>query len=133
MSRRWVQEDYPSKLWLSESEAMEVLSGGPKPRWFHPWAEHARVAPRRAPHPWGYIHIHGEWGSAPVWELVGYWSREDLAWGLESLFRPLHGHGSHEWYVRDVSGWLNDHECHGVFYWLPTDPRVLRLPLGVTR
>ncbi|WP_223690982.1 hypothetical protein [Leifsonia poae] len=122
-----IADTYPDKVGLSESEAMHVLRSGPLPRWFHPWAEHARVAPQ-TPRPWGYVHIHGEWGEPPVWELVGYYSLEDLAWGLQSLFDR-----SHDWHVLDVDGYLNDHECHGVFYWLPSDPQLLRLPLGVTR
>jgi hypothetical protein len=122
-----IADTYPDKVGLSESEAMHVLRSGPLPRWFRPWAEHARVAPQTS-RPWGYVHIHGEWGEPPVWELVGYYSLEDLAWGLQSLFDR-----GHDWHVLDVDGYLNDHECHGVFYWLPGDPQLLRLPLGVTR
>lgn len=125
--RRWVQVDYPSKPWLSKSEAMGELRDGPKPEWFRVWADHAGFAPQTAC-PWGYIHIHGEWGQPPVWELVGYDSREGLNWGLRSLFLR-----DHDWYWRDVDGHLNDHECHGVYYWLPGDPNMLPLPLGVTR
>lgn len=126
-SRRWARVDYPGKIWLSESEAMGELRIGPNLEWFRVWADHARVAPQTA-RPWGYIHIHGEWGEPPVWELVGYWSPEKLRWGLLSLFKS-----GHEWHWRDINGYLNDHECHGVFYWLPGDPNLLPLPLGVTR
>ena len=128
MSTRWLLNDlpYPSKPKLSQSEELSVLRGGPLPAWLRPFAEHARVAPRSA-HPWGYIHIHGEWGEPPVWELVGFWSQDDLNWALEILFRH------HDWHLLDIDGHLNDHECHGVFYWLPGDPRRLRLPIGVTR
>ena len=122
----FAEAEYPSKPRLSRSEAMVVLRLGPQREWFRPFAEPAHVAPL-TPHPWGYVHIRGEWGAAPVWELMGYYSREDLAWGLQSLYGR-----EHDWYMRDVDGHLNDHECHGVFWWLPTDPRVLRLPLGVT-
>jgi len=118
---------YPSRPKLSRSDELDVLSHGPLPAWLRPWAERARIAPSLAPHPWGYIHIHGEWGEPPVWELVGFGSPDDLNWGLEILFRY------HDWHLLDVDGYLNDHECHGVFYWLPADPRLLRLPLGVTR
>jgi hypothetical protein len=128
VSRGWpIPADYPGKTSLSRSEAMEELRRGPEPRWFRPWAERARVAPC-ASRPWGYIHIHGDGGARPVWELAGYYSPEELAWGLRSLFNR-----AHDWYVGDVNGYFNDHECHGVFYWLPSDPRLLRLPLGVTR
>ena len=127
MSAAWVEVDFPGKLTLSRSEAMGELKHGPELEWFRPWAEHAHVAPRTGT-PWGFIHIHGEWGESHVWELVGFHSREDLAWGLQSLYGR-----NHVWYWRDVDGYLNDHECHGVFWWLPDDPRLLRLPLGVTR
>ena len=123
----WVKVDYPSKRGLTRSEAMGELKLGPKLSWFRPLAEHSRLAPRTQ-RPWGYIHIHGDWGEPPVWELVGYYSPVALAWGLLSLYRR-----DHAWYARDVDGYLNKHECHGIFYWLPTDPHVLRLPLGVTR
>lgn len=118
--------EYPSKPRLSPSEELTVLRNGPVPKWFRPWAEHARVAPL-APHPWGLIHIHGEWDQPPVWELVGFWSPEELRWGMELLY------AAHDWHLLDVNGYFNDHECHGVFWWLPTDPRLLRLPIGVTR
>lgn len=129
MSARFLLNDtpYPSRLKLSRSDERDVLRRGPTPAWLRPWAEPARIAPSLASHPWGYIHIHGEWDERPVWELVGFWSPDDLNWGLEILFRY------HDWYLRDVDGYLNDHECHGVFYWLPDDPRLLPLPLGVSR
>ncbi|MGW9629849.1 hypothetical protein ACWGST_04040 [Agromyces sp. NPDC055520] len=127
MSAPWVQIDLPGKTSLSRSEAMRELRSGPLLEWFRPFAEHAHVAPC-TPCPWGYIHVHGDWGAQPAWEVVAYYSPEELAWGLQSLFGR-----DHDWYTRDVDGHLNDHECHGVFYWLPTDPRLLRLPLGVTR
>lgn len=127
MSRAWAPAAYPSKTSVSRTEAMNELRRGPDPAWFRPWAEPACVAPL-TPCPWGYIHIHGDFGSRPAWELVGYYSPEELAWGLSSLF-----HRDHDWYVGDIDGHLNDHECQGVFYWLPGDPRVLGLPLGVTR
>jgi hypothetical protein len=121
-----IADTYPAKAMLTESEAMRVLRAGPVLEWFRPWAEHARVAPR-TPRPWGYVHIYGEWGEPPVWELTGYYSPDALAWGLELLYQ------AHDWHVLDVDGYLNDHECHGVFFWLPTDPRLLRLPQRVTR
>lgn len=120
------EAEYPSKPTLSRSEAMGVLHSGPEPRWFRPFAEPAHVAPLASP-PWGIIHVHGEWNEPPVWELVGYYSRENLAWGLQSLYGR-----DHEWCLLDINGYLNDHECHGVFYWESADPRLLRLPMGVT-
>lgn len=122
----FTEAEYPSKLRLSRSEAMVVLRLGPQIEWFRPFAEHAGVAPYTAP-PWGIMHIHGEWGEPPVWENVGFWSPDELRWGMERLY------AAHDWHLFDVNGYLNDHECHGVFYWLPSDPRLLRLPMGVTR
>ncbi|NJI61136.1 hypothetical protein HCX50_17050 [Microbacterium oxydans] len=122
----FTEADYPSKPRLSRSEAMVVLRLGPNVEWLRPFAEHAGVAPVAAP-PWGYIHVHGEWGESPLWELKGFYSRGDLAWGLQSLYNR-----DHDWCLLDINGYLNDHECHGVFYWLPTDPRELRLRMGVT-
>lgn len=133
MTGHWltVERPYPGRPKLSPSEELDVLRRGPQPEWFSPWADHIPAAPRTG-HPWGYIHIHAKWGDErgeqPVWELVGYGSAEDLAWGLEILFKR-----DHDWYWSDVDGYLNDHDCHGVFYWLPTDPHLLSLPMGVTR
>lgn len=130
MSSAWLlnQLPYPNHPKLSPAEELGVLRAGPLPAWLRPFAEHAHVAPRRSSRPWGYVHICNAWGeSSPAWELVGYNSPERLSWGLEVLFRQ------HTWDLHDVDGLLNDHECHGVFYWLPGDPRLLPLPLGVTR
>jgi hypothetical protein len=121
----WVVAGYPAKLALSKSEAVGVLHSGPKLSWLRPWAEHANVAPRTT-RPWGYMHLHGDWGAEPVWDVVGFGSPEELAWGLELLFNR-----DHDWYLLDVDGFLNEHQCHGVFYWLPSDPRMLRMRLGV--
>lgn len=116
---------YPSKRRLSRSEELTVLRSGPIPKWFRPFAEPAGIAPL-TPHPWGFIHIYGEPGERPVWELVGFWSPDELRWGLELLY------AAHDWHLLDVDGHLNDHECHGVLYWLAADPHLLPIPLGVT-
>lgn len=122
----FTEAEYPSKPTLSRSEAMGLLGLGPNVEWFRPFAEHAHVAPLVSP-PWGIIHVHGEWQQSPVWELAGFYSRGDLAWGLQSLYNR-----DHDWHLPDVNGYFNEHECHGVFWWLPSDPRELRLSMGVT-
>lgn len=114
-----IKDHYPSKQRLSEYEAVDVLRHGAPLPWFRPWAEHARVAPRATARPWGYLHVHGEWGEAPVCEFVGFYSADELRWALQRLY------DRHDWHLLDVEGYLEDHECHGVFYWLPTDPHEL--------
>lgn len=123
----WARVNYPGKASLTRSEAMAELQGGPRPDWFGPFADPARVAPQTTC-PWGIIHIHSEWGQPPVWELRGFYSAGDLGWALLSLLTR-----QHDWSVFDVDGFRNDHECHGVWYWLPGDPNELPLRLGVTR
>lgn len=118
---------YPAKERLTRSEAMEELATGPRLDWFRVWADHMHAAPRTG-HPWGYVHVHNVHGENPVTEVVGFWSRSALRWGLHRLYTT-----GHEFLAEDVDGLFNDHECHGVFYWLPGDPHVLDLTTGVNR
>jgi hypothetical protein len=128
MSGRWVEVNYPGRQFLSESEAMNELRRGPEPAWFRPWAEHLGSRPRSS-RSWGYVHLYGDsFTGVPVWELVGYWSLDALAWGLHNLFTR-----GHDWYLFDLDGDFNDHECGGVWYWLPGDPQIFPMPLGVNR
>ncbi|MDH6236232.1 hypothetical protein [Cryobacterium sp. CG_9.6] len=114
MTRHWIAADYPSKRGLSRSDAMRVLSNGPDPKWFEPWASHGVLLPGVAERNsrYGYVHIVGGTEGPYQYDVHLFGDREGLSWSLEHL---------HEDHPR-----CGD-ECHGLFYFTADEPIRLRL------
>jgi hypothetical protein len=114
VTARWIEESYPSKQWLSRSEAMHVLKDGPLPKWFEPWAAHGVLFAGLTEHGYGYVHVHGS-GGALQCDVATWTTQDGLNWGLQDL------HMSHS----------RCDECQGVLYFAPDEPLRLRLVVEV--
>ncbi|MBM7025039.1 hypothetical protein [Clavibacter zhangzhiyongii] len=112
MSRGWpIRVDYPSKTWLSESEAMGELRHGPEIKWFEPLVTRVVLVtdvPGGKP-PYGLVHMRGRAGSRP--EVKTFYDRSELAWALGIR-------------VKRHAACVN---CQGLFYFAPDEPVRLRM------
>lgn len=91
MSRRWARADYPSKTWLSEAEAMDVLRRGADPAWFEPAYQRAVIIPHRSAraYRYGLIRVYGDSAAPEAYDVQLSWDREGLAWALEAQWSGL--------------------------------------------
>ncbi|MEV8174968.1 hypothetical protein [Microbacterium sp. NPDC079176] len=91
MSRRWQRVDLPSKTWLSESEAMDVLRRGADPAWFEPAYQRAVVIPHRPEraYRYGLIRIYGDPAAPEAHDIQLFWDREGLSGALEVQWSDL--------------------------------------------
>jgi hypothetical protein len=104
MNRRWIRADYPSKKYLSRSEAMGVLHSGPNLEWLSPFAILGEVRtdqPNRMPY--GLVHWYYDAEGNPKTDVQTFYSVQGARWAAEWLY------GSHQEGCR----------CVAVFYWTP--------------
>lgn len=117
-----IPADYPSKRSLTETEANNALKNGPELKWFEPWAERAVNISDITPHPYGYTHVYNTAHGGFNYDFASFGNKEDLALGLEDLWRRHTGRG----FTTDPT-FPKCRDCQGIIYFAPDEPLRLYL------